>query len=672
MKYGTSYYPEQKTKTDLEHDIELMKVAGLNTVRMGEFAWCAMEPSNDVYNFDWLDDAVDRLARAGIDTVLCTPTACPPAWLVERHPEILYRDNRGVRRPFGGRRHYCYSSPVYRYHSQRIAEKLGGRYGRHPHVIGFQIDNELAQEGTGRCHCEVCRDSFRLWLEKKYVAIERLNERAGTIFWGQSYTHFGQIEMPVNTIEPAARDTIDAFYENPTLRLDYERFCSDSLTEYQNTQCDALRRYSDKTITTNATGLATNSIDYYAASGGLDVYAFDYYPGLREERISSLPYAFARGTKGKRFWLLEFTSGGGHRLGGSGRLQPYPGALKQAVVHAFLSGAEMVLHFQFRAFPFGAEQLNYALVDADGKPRRRFREVQETSAELARLERLFPDGVYNDVAICFSYDSLWSLKIKPVNEASFSYLDFCTEFYESLVACGVGVDVVSLNADLSAYKLVVAPAPFVMSEEQKERFRRYVHGGGVLLATFLAGAKNLDNNGVETSLPGGLTELFGIEVAEVEPVFAETAAQIELDLPHGNRTGVNRSWTEVLEPNGAEVVGTYADTFRKGAAVVSRHRYGNGTAYYLGTAFEPELLAALLRGVLIRESIIEPSFTPIEGVEIVPRHSRGRLIYCLFNFNTHEVIVPLNGDYLELESEKPVGSAVVIAPKGYVFIEPVT
>lgn len=110
MRYGVSYYPEHKKEEELRHDLELLKRSGINTVRMGEFAWCRMEPEEGKYEFGWLEAVVKELGEAGIQTILCTPTACPPAWLVKKHPDLLYMDNRRIRRPFGGRRHYCYNN----------------------------------------------------------------------------------------------------------------------------------------------------------------------------------------------------------------------------------------------------------------------------------------------------------------------------------------------------------------------------------------------------------------------------------------------------------------------------------------------------------------------------------------------------------------------------------
>jgi len=669
MRYGVSYYPEHKEPHELEHDIALIKESGFNFVRMGEFAWCKFEPVEGRYEFDWLDEVIERLGKSGVYTVVCTPTACPPAWLVEKHPEVLYKDNRGFVRPFGGRRTYCYNNPVYREYSRKIAEEIGKHYGNNPYVLGFQIDNELAQESTGRCHCDVCKENFWNWLEKKYETIDNLNKKMGTIFWGQTYNHFRQINMPINTIEVGTYEPIYAYFDNPSLRLDYERFCSESITEYQDIQTEALRKYTDKIITTNATGLATNSINYYESFKNLDVYAFDYYPSLRDLEINSFPYAFARGILNKDFWLLEFASGGGHGLRGAGRLQAYPGAMKQSVIHAFASGAELVAHFQFRTFPYGAEQLNYAIVDADGIPRRRYFEVKDAAHDLKLLENILENSkVKNQVAICVYYDVLWALKIKPINQESFDYLKFCTEIYNELIALGIGADVISYNHNLEEYKAVIIPTPFVMSDEFKARVKEYVKKGGILLSTFLTGVKNIHNTGINESLPCGLTDLFGIVVAEVEPVFERTVSAIELKTKTGKITGKNKYWTEVLESNGAEFIGIYEDSFRKGLGVISKNTYGKGKAYYLGTGIDSGLLSGLLKDVIEEGKVERVPFTVPEGVEIITREYQGRKVYCIFNFLKTDVFIQAEGNYTNIITNKTVDKDIKIEPKGYVFL----
>ncbi len=653
MYYGVSYYPEHKNEEELRHDIKLLKESGINTVRMGEFAWCRFEPRDGEFQFDWLDQVVLELSEAGIQSIICTPTACPPAWMLAKHEDLVYIDNRGVKRPFGGRRHYCYNHEAYRIYSQRIARKLGEHYGANPNVIGFQIDNEPAQEVTGRCCCNTCKDKFRNWLREKYGTLEEFNERIGGIFWSSEYTDFNQVCPPINTIEVGGINEINAFYENPTIRIEFERFSSESQIEYQNIQVFELKNHTNLPITTNATGLATNSINNYESTKELSNYAFDYYPSLREAVVDSFPYSFARGIKqGKPFWILEFMSGGGHRLSGSGRLQPNVGALKQAVLQSFAHGAEMMLHFQFRTFPFGAEQLNYAIVDIDGIPRRRYFEMRETAKLLNELKPLENAKFRNEVAVCVDYDVHWSLRIKPVNDPVFRYLNYCGDLYHTLAKSGLNADVISYDQDFSSYKFIVLPTAFILAENMRQKLKDYVANGGTVLATFLSSVKNKDNTGYKESLPAGLTDLFGVTVEEVEPVFDINKTNLRLKLEDQELIVQDVMWSELLSGR-AKMIGTYCEDYKDGCGVISENLYGQGRAYYLGTALDQTAMSQLFTYITNKCNILPNAIRSDKKLEVVKRYLDGKEVYFLFNFEGSEIAVSgLKGfiDYLTGES----------------------
>lgn len=645
MKYGVSYYPEHKTEEELQHDLKLLKESGINTVRMGEFAWCRMESSDGVYDFEWLKDVVRELGESEINTVLCTPTACPPAWLIEKYPDILYMDNRRIRRPFGGRRHYCYNNEDYRRYSVKIAAAIGRAFAGNPNISGVQIDNEPAQEGTGRCCCPVCEEKFQKWLEKKFKTIEAFNKESGSIFWSQEYGSFSQIKIPVTTIEPGAVNTINVHFENPTIRLMFERFSSESQKEYQDLQAKVLKKHLSVPVTTNGTGLATNSIDYYESTQNLDCYAFDYYPGLRDAWVDSFPYAFARGVKpGVPFWVLEFMSGGGHRFGGSGRVQPNPGALKQAVVHSMAHGGEMMLHFQFRTFPFGAEQLNYAIVDMDGIPRRRYREMQETASLLKNLEKLEKTKFPSEVAVCFDYDSHFALRIKPVNDPKFHYVDYCGRIYGLLEKAGINADVVSLKSDFSSYKAVIIPAGFVISPEEQEKIKAYVENGGLVIGTFLTSVKNSNNVGYTKSLPAGLTEVFGCTVEEIEPVFDRNKTEVKLKLGNKEHVFKDDIWSELLGGS-SKPVGVYNEDYKEGEKVVSQHSYGKGNAYYIGTDLPDTAYIDLFLEIGASLGLKMNSVKRSDGVEVIGRYDNENEYMFLFNFTAEDTAVTLMQGY---------------------------
>lgn len=673
MKYGVSYYPEHRKSWDeIDGEIALMCQAGINVVRMGEFAWCRFEPEEGKYDFSWLDKVIEKLGSCGIESIICTPTACPPAWMLESHPEIHYIDNRGVARPFGGRRHYCYNQPVYRMYSEKVAEAIGRHYGGNKYVAGFQIDNEMAQESTGRCHCDYCGQKFQEWLKNKYDTIGQLNDRMGTIFWGQSYNHFGQVKMPISTTELCSQDHIINYYDNPSLRLDFERYCSQSIVEYQDLQLNQLKRFTNKTVTTNSTGLYTNSIDYFKSYERLDRYAMDAYPNLAGEDLGyvSFEYSFARNNKKNKFWILEFSSGGGHGLWGKeGRLQPYPGALKQAAIHGFASGAELLAHFQFRVFPFGAEQLNYAILDQDGIPRRRFYELKETVEELKALDRILTESdiCKKEVAICMDYDTLWALKIKPIHK-NFDYNKYCVQIYNIFQQLGYEADVVSYEQDLTAYKLVIVPTPIMMEERFKKKLKSYVNQGGTAVSTFLTSVKNTDNVATSDSLPGGLGDLFGIVVEEVEPVFDSSQATVTIKAGDKDYKGRNQYWCEMLKIQGAEILGIITDTYRKDMCVASKNLYGRGKAYYLGTGLDDTLMKEFMKEITSQVGISALPIQAQKGIEIVSRALADKKMYFVFNTKKEESTIKLNHNYIDMVKGEVLEKELRLPAKGYICI----
>ncbi|MCL2664120.1 MAG: beta-galactosidase [Defluviitaleaceae bacterium] len=675
--YGADYYPEQETEQDIGTDISLMVDAGFNAVRMGEFAWIKFEPREGEYDFAWFDSVISRLGEKGIFSLVCTPTACPPVWMIDKHPDILYTDGRGVVRPFGGRRHYCYNNAAYREYSEKIAEETARRYGNNKNVIGFHIDNELAQEGTGRCQCAVCKNLFRGWLEKKYGSIDNLNKIYGTIFWGQTYSRFDQLNPPVKSIEPCGAERIETFFDNPALRLDWERFCSDSIIDFQNIQVGALKRHTDKPVTTNTTGGWTNGVNYYKGCSTLDIVSVDEYPSLRTEDLSAtgFGYAFMRGIKDniKKFWVVESSSGGGLGVWArQGVSQPYPGALTQTAQHAFASGAELLTYFQFRTFRFGAEQLEASVMDIDGIPRRRFKEFQKISAEAKKwTDLLESSSINNETAICFDYDCLWATAIKPFN-AHYHYTSYCAKLYRALAKNGIGTDVIPMDETINKYKFVILPAPIIMDCRFKKILGDYVKNGGVVLSTFLTAIKDENNSAPRERVPAGLTELFGITVAEGDPVFDKTRAQVEFSILFSGKPsllkGANELWTESLEINTANVIGRYADTFRAGEPFASRNDYGKGTAYYVGAGLDDSLLAALTGDIAARHGLEAAPFALKDGMEAVRRVKDGENYYFVFNFNEKSVSFKLDRMYTDAFTGEAVSEDATLAAKECIVI----
>jgi beta-galactosidase len=207
LHLGTAYYPEQWPEDRWVQDIRLMYEAGLTVVRMGEFAWSTLEPEEGKLNLDWLDRAISMLASAGIGSVLGTPTAAPPAWLVQQHPDLLAVDESGRRVQFGNRCHYCVNSPDLHAATRRIVGAMAEHFGPNPHVIGWQLDNEYNRV----CYCDRCRDLFQHYLADKFGSLDALNHRWSTRYWSQTYSAWEQIPVPIGP-------------HNPGLMLAFKRF----------------------------------------------------------------------------------------------------------------------------------------------------------------------------------------------------------------------------------------------------------------------------------------------------------------------------------------------------------------------------------------------------------------------------------------------------------------
>src|SRR5579863_1749632 len=258
---GVDYYPDQTPEKLWEEDARMMAEAGLTNVRVAEFAWSLMEPSEGKFEFGWLKKSVEILHKHGIEVILGTPSAAPPPWLSEKYPEILLVNKDGVTVQPGGRRFTCPSNKTYRKLSLAIATEMAKAFADTPGVIGWQIDNEFTLQQWGRCYCKYCREGFAEWTKKKYGTLDKVNEMWGTAFWSQIYTDWSQIPVPLpSNGEP-----------NPGLVLDYDRYQSHANAASAEEQLGVLRRICPRHfVTTNNVGAPLDTIDLRELFRNLD------------------------------------------------------------------------------------------------------------------------------------------------------------------------------------------------------------------------------------------------------------------------------------------------------------------------------------------------------------------------------------------------------------------
>jgi beta-galactosidase len=660
--FGVDYYPEQWPEERWPEDASLMAGADINLVRLAEFAWSFLEPSPGRFVFDWLDRALEILDAHGIKAMLGTPTASPPPWVMSMLPDAYRVLASGQRRTYGNRREYCPSHPGYRERGRTITEAMAEHYADHPAIVGWQIDNELGE----RCYCQRCQTAFQSWLQNKYGSLNTLNNAWGTAFWSHVYTEWSQIPVPLET----------GGVPNPGLDLDYRRLMSDTYVSFQQEQVDILRRICPQhLITHNMMGFHYDGIDYYDLAQALDVVTWDNYLRTSWSRdtevdaaASALGHDTMRGLKQQNFWLMEQQSGcGGWQEVG---LVPRPGEMRLWTYQAIAHGADAIVYFRWRTARFGTEQFWHGVLEHHGQPRRRYRELQQIGAELARLgQGLLGAESRAQVAMILSYDSRFAFQGQP-NHSGFQYPSLFRSYYAALHRRNIGIDIVPPGADLDQYRLVFAPALYVLDDRSAASLRRYVENGGTLVVTSRSGVKNEANATVNAPLPGLLADVCGVEVEEYDALHPDVNVPLawEETGPASRLRDVGASlWCDILAPSSAQIIARYRGEFYAQRAAITLNRFGQGHAVYVGSLGDLDLHNAVVEWAVQIASVLPALVTP-RGVEATERWQDGQRLLFLLNHADEAREIRLSHAMTDLLSEQSVDGQVTLEPKGVMVL----
>jgi beta-galactosidase len=649
---GTDWYPEQWPESRWEEDLRLMEAANLKVVRITEFAWSRMEPSEGHYDFDWLDRAISLAAKHHIVSVLGTPTAGPPAWLTQKYPDTLRIDEHGVRATHGNRAHGSVNSPRYLEFCRRIAEQMSIRFGQNPNVVGWQIDNEYGYANMS--YDDLTRRQFQDWLKAKYKTLDNLNTHWATAYWSQTYDNWSEIPIPIGE-------------HNPGLMLEWKRFVTYAWTSYQQNQIDAIRKHAEprQFITGNFMGFF-DGFDHYPITEPLTFASWDDYVGSGhvDPAFNGLSHDLTRGFKRQNFWVIE----------------TQPGAVNWASVNNFLNrgearamawqaighGADDVSYWQWRSALNGQEEIHGVLVGPDGTPVPFLDEVSQTAHEFSKVESSFRDTVpVSEVALLYSYDSHWAIQFQKHTE-KYDEVGLLKSYYRALRQIAQSVDVVSAYAPLDGYKLVAAPSLNVLPKDLADHLLEYVRRGGHLVLGPRSGMKDEFNALLPQRQPGYLVDALG---ARVEQYYA-----LEKDVPVSGSWGSGQAtiWAEQLRsvtPEG-EVLLKYGKSngwLDDQPAVITR-AFGKGRITYIGAELDDKLMTAAAEW-MTQKAGVTPVFGPVpDGVEVSRRIGPGRRVFVFVNYaqeNRH-VAVPASlqvvlgnkqSDSIELP---PYGVAVAV------------
>ena len=573
--YGADYNPEQWSRQTWRDDVRLMRQAGVNVVNLGIFSWAQVRPSENEWCFEWLDETMDLLHDGGIAVDLGTGTSSPPPWLTQRYPEILPVTETGSIVSPGGRQHWRPTSRVFREHALDHVRAMAERYGKHPALAMWHVSNEL---GCHNIHdySDDAAIAFRDWLEARYGSIAGLNSAWGTAFWSQHYSAWEQILPPRVTASP----------RNPTHQLDFFRFSSDSLKDYFREEAAILRAATpDVPVTTNFMVMGnTKFMDYADWAADVDVISNDHYVlAARADGFEELCFSanLVRGIAGGEPWfLMEHSTS-------AVNWQPVnvpkaPGQLRRDSLAHVAHGSDAVSFFQWRQSVAGAEKFHSAMLPHAGTDSAMWRDVCELGATLGRIREVA--GTSCDpaqIAILFDWPSWWASELESRPTTLLHYRELALEWYAALRGLGFAVDVQPAAADLAPYRMVVAPALYIVGEQLRARLESFVTGGGHLVTTFYSGIVDEADHVHVGGFPGALRDLLGIRVEELAPLLAEQ----QVRLSDGNAAGV---WAESVTVTRDEVtiLLSYADGPAVGAAAVTRRVLDGGSATYVGAKID--------------------------------------------------------------------------------------
>ena len=528
---GVCYYPEHWPKELWATDAKAMVDAGLSYVRIAEFSWILMEPEEGVYDFSWLDEAVETLGSAGLKIVMCTPTATPPKWLVDKMPDMLAVNEDGSVRGYGSRRHYSFSHQGYLAECQRITQIVAERYGDNPYVQAWQTDNEYGCHDTAISWCHSALIRFRLWLKDRYGTIAALNEAWGTLFWSMAYRDFDEIELPNLTVTEA----------NPSHNMDFRRFSTDEVARFDKAQVDIIRTYSpNRPVSHNFMG-DFNQFDARIVAKNLDIATWDSYPlgflqnlqkkaridaALEAECLrvgdpdfQAFHHDLFRGMA--RLWIMEQQPGPVNWAA----YNPIPlkGAVRLWSWEAFAHDAEVVSYFRWRQAPFAQEQMHAGLMLRNNKPAPGLAEAQKVNQDLSQIT--LDKTAKAEIALIHDYQADWMSELDGQSE-DFYYLRLILDMYRAVRQKGGSLDVLGPDDDLSGYKLILVPCLLHASDAFLARLK---DSGARILAGPRTALKTQDFQLPEALTSTGLSELTGFITNRIDALPAR--------LPHSAKLG---------------------------------------------------------------------------------------------------------------------------------------
>ncbi len=599
---GADWRPEQWPESVWREDIDLMRRAGITCVTLGSAAWPSLQPAPGSFSLDWLDRAIALLDEHGLAFALATGTASPPAWLAREHPDAVLLT--------GPRPQPCPSSGDYRQHADELARQLAARYGRHPGLLFWQVDPARDRDARP-CSCPRCGRQFRRWLERQYATLENLADR-----WGRRAQDWEEIVPP--SVAPALAC--------PAQQLDYHRFTSESLLAGFLAEKEILREAApDVPVTTSLCmeGILQKSLDAWSWARQADFITLDALAGPPANDPTEVAFAcdLHRGLGGGKPWLLRQPAS--QLAGTAPDALRRPGQLRLWTFQAIACGADGAAFAHWRAPATGPEKFHGAVIPHGGAVARSFGEVKQLGADISKLAAVRGAATPAEVALVIDWESSWALELDS-RPSRLDYAEIVRGCYRALREPDRAIDIVPAEADLSRYKLVVAPALHLVRPGVAESFEAFVRRGGTFVTTYFSGIVDAGDRVFTGGYPAPFRRLLGVHVEEFDPFPPGRVQHIRTAL----RAGRCSHWADVITTEGAEVVATFTEDFHAHQPAITRNAVGSGLAYYIGTQPEQAFLRAFL-SELCTDSGVRPPLKASEIEAVTRVNDRGEFLFLL-------------------------------------------
>lgn len=606
---GAAYYPENWPMEQIDIDIASMKKAGMNVMRIAEFAWSRMEPREGEYNFKWLHLVVHKLAQAGIAVIMSTPTCTPPVWLSEQYPEILFicgENGRPMRH--GGRRHACPNNSVYREHCARIVTRLAEEFGQDDRIIGWQIDNEISSPSShGRsCICPVCIRKFHNFMQTRFGSIEKLNKSWGTNLWSQTYQLFEQLPLPHKNI-----------WHHPSLLVAWAEFTSNSYVEFVKHQTDILHRMARQPVGTDMMPYA--GIDYGDMHHSLDIVQFNHYNSMENLWEAVFWFDLIRPIKQRPFWNTETSTCWNGSTIANGYKEP--GFCYANSWLPLALGGEANLYWLWRQHWSGQELMHGAVLSSCGRPMHIIKEIQEISADFQTaadfLNTTRPTAT--GLALHYSHRAAWIFEYQPMVNGFIYNQDLMGRVYHPLVQVQLRPDVILPISELARYWMILSIFLSTLEEKDlRERLKNWIEAGGTWVVGPLSDIRTLHATKFKHAPYGSLEKWAGVRCRYEIPGDPHDFKFRWAD----GRESQGSIWYDGLELCGAEALATYTEGPFSGLATVTRHKMGKGQIIMLGTMPQSQDLQKLILSIG-EETRIRPVAEASNNLLVVPRDGQG-------------------------------------------------